>query len=105
MKKNYICFTWLFFIIWNNFSSEATNEMINEDEISAKSMSAEYKNLFSERESEENNIAVFSENDTLSFNSGSLRDYFIKVRSSNCSIVRSDRNLKKLIKTIDPYVT
>lgn len=30
--------------------------MINEDEISAKSMSAEYKNLFSERESEENNI-------------------------------------------------
>ena len=36
MKKNYICFTWLFFIIWNNFSSEATNEMINEDEISAK---------------------------------------------------------------------
>jgi hypothetical protein len=32
--------------------------MINEDEISAKSMSAEYKNLFSERESEENNIAV-----------------------------------------------
>ncbi len=79
--------------------------MINEDEISAKSMSAEYKNLFSERESEENNIAVFSENDTLSFNSGSLRDYFIKVRSSNCSIVRSDRNLKKLIKTIDSYVT
>ena len=35
-----------------------STEMINEDEISAKSMSAEYKNLFSERESEENNIAV-----------------------------------------------
>lgn len=62
----------------NSFSSEATNETINEDEISVKTMSTEYKNLFSERESEENNIAVFSENNILSFDSNSLMGYFTK---------------------------